>query len=196
MDVKKQKENKNCVLGLATGSSPISVYNELVRMHKEEGLSFKNVITFNLDEYFPMNPKSVNSYHKFMNDNLFNNINIKKKNINIPQGDISEKNIENHCIGFEDKIKKAGGLDFQLLGIGRNGHIGFNEPGTLKSSITRKVKIEHTTRFDASTEFGGINNVPKEAISMGTKTILEAKEIILVAWGSSKAKIIKKGRTM
>ena len=188
----KQKKGSKCVLGLATGSSPISIYKELIRMHKYENLSFHNVITFNLDEYFPMNPKSVNSYHKFMNDNLFNNINIKKKNINIPQGDISEKNIENHCIGFEDKIKKAGGLDFQLLGIGRNGHIGFNEPGTLKSSITRKVKIEHTTRFDASTEFGGINNVPKEAISMGTKTILEAKEIILVAWGSSKAKIIKK----
>lgn len=188
----KQKKGSKCVLGLATGSSPISIYKELIRMHKYENLSFHNVITFNLDEYFPMNPKSVNSYHKFMNDNLFNHINIKKKNINIPQGDISEKNIENHCIGFEDKIKKAGGLDFQLLGIGRNGHIGFNEPGAIETSITRKVKIENVTRNDASGEFLGIENVPKEAISMGIKTIMSAKRIVLVAWGNNKSKIIKK----
>ena len=181
-----------CVLGLATGSSPITIYSELVRLHKEENLSFKNVITFNLDEYWPMNKNSRHSYHKFMFDNLFNHIDIDKKNINIPKGNVSSNKLEKHCIKFENKIKELGGLDLQLLGIGRNGHIGFNEPGTLKSSVTRKVRIEHTTRFDASEEFGGIDNVPKEAISMGTKTILDAKKIILVAWGSNKSKIIKR----
>ena len=181
-----------CVLGLATGSSPITIYSELVRLHKEENLSFKNVITFNLDEYWPMNKNSRHSYHKFMFDNLFDHIDIDKKNINIPNGNVSPNKLENHCIKFENKINELGGLDLQLLGIGRNGHIGFNEPGTLKSSVTRKVRIEHTTRFDASEEFGGIDNVPKEAISMGTKTILNAKKIILVAWGSNKSKIIKR----
>tara|TARA_Y100001934_G_C12314443_1_gene756668 strand:- start:124 stop:1788 length:1665 start_codon:yes stop_codon:yes gene_type:complete len=127
-----------------------------------------------------------------MFDNLFNHIDIDKKNINIPNGNVSPNKLEKHCIKFENKIKELGGLDLQLLGIGRNGHIGFNEPGTLKSSVTRKVRIEHTTRFDASEEFGGIDNVPKEAISMGTKTILDAKKIILVAWGSNKSKIIKR----
>ena len=190
--IKKQQTGEMCILGLATGSSPITIYSELVRLHKEENLSFKNVITFNLDEYWPMNKNSRHSYHKFMFDNLFNHIDIDKKNINIPKGNVSSNKLEKHCIKFENKIKELGGLDLQLLGIGRNGHIGFNEPGTLKSSVTRKVRIEHTTRFDASEEFGGINNVPNEAISMGTKTILNAKKIILVAWGSGKSKIIKK----
>lgn len=190
--IKKHQTGEMCILGLATGSSPITIYSELVRLHKEENLSFKNVITFNLDEYWPMNKNSRHSYHKFMFDNLFNHIDIDKKNINIPKGNISSNKLEKHCIKFENKIRELGGLDLQLLGIGRNGHIGFNEPGTLKSSITRKVRIEHTTRFDASEEFGGIDNVPKEAISMGTKTILNAKKIILVAWGSGKSKIIKK----
>ena len=190
--IKKQQTGEMCILGLATGSSPITIYSELVRLHKEENLSFKNVITFNLDEYWPMNKNSRHSYHKFMFDNLFNHIDIDKKNINIPKGNVSSNKLEKYCIKFENKIKELGGLDLQLLGIGRNGHIGFNEPGTLKSSVTRKVRIEHTTRFDASEEFGGIDNVPKEAISMGTKTILNAKKIILVAWGSGKSKIIKK----
>ena len=190
--IKKQQTGEMCILGLATGSSPITIYSELVRLHKEENLSFKNVITFNLDEYWPMNKNSRHSYHKFMFDNLFNHIDIDKQNINIPKGNVSSNKLEKHCIKFENKIKELGGLDLQLLGIGRNGHIGFNEPGTLKSSVTRKVRIEHTTRFDASEEFGGIDNVPKEAISMGTKTILNAKKIILVAWGSGKSKIIKK----
>ena len=188
----KQSKGRNCVLGLATGSSPISIYNELIRMYREEKLSFHNVITFNLDEYFPMQPNSLHSYHKFMFDVLFDHIDIQKKNINIPKGDLDPNDIEKYCLEFENKIKYAGGLDFQLLGIGRNGHIGFNEPGSIESSITRKVKIEETTRFDAADEFIGINNVPKDAISMGVKTILEAKRIVLVAWGDTKADIIKK----
>ena len=190
--IKKQQTGEMCILGLATGSSPITIYSELVRLHKEENLSYKNVITFNLDEYWPMNKNSRHSYHKFMFDNLFNHIDIEKKNINIPKGNVSSNKLEKYCIEFENKIKEVGGIDLQLLGIGRNGHIGFNEPGTLKSSVTRKVRIEHTTRFDASEEFGGIDNVPKEAISMGTKTILDARKIILVAWGSNKSKIIKR----
>jgi len=188
----KQKNNKNCVLGLATGSSPISIYEELVRMHKEENLSFHNVITFNLDEYLPMDPNSIHSYHKFMFENLFDHIDIAPNNINIPNGNIDSDKTEKHCVEFENKIKKEGGLDFQLLGIGRNGHIGFNEPGSIESSVTRKVKIEITTRFDAASEFGGINNVPKDAISMGIRTIMSAKRVVLVAWGDGKAKVVKK----
>ena len=189
---KKQSKNKNCVLGLATGSSPISIYKELIRLHKEENLSFHNVITFNLDEYIPMDPNSIHSYHKFMFENLFDHIDIDPNNINIPNGNINSDKIEKHCVEFENKIKNEGGLDFQLLGIGRNGHIGFNEPGSIESSVTRKVKIELTTRFDAASEFGGINNVPKDAISMGIRTIMNAKRVVLVAWGEGKAKIIKK----
>ena len=189
---KTQFLNKNCVLGLATGSSPIDTYSNLVRMHKEEGLSFKNVITFNLDEYLEMNPNSIHSYHYFMHEHLFNHIDIKKENIHIPKGNLRESEIQKHCIQYEKKIEKAGGIDLQLLGIGRNGHIGFNEPGSLESSITRKVTIENKTRVDASPEFGGIKNVPKKAISMGINTILNAKKIILIAWGENKRKLLKK----
>lgn len=187
----KELEGKKCVLGLATGSSPLSIYKELIRMHKEEGLSFKNVITFNLDEYWMMNPTSSHSYHKFMHENLFDHIDIETNNTYIPNGLLEPSKIEKYCLKFESKIEKLGGIDFQLLGIGRNGHIGFNEPGSIKSSITRKVQIEYTTRFDASEEFGGIDNVPSEAITMGIQTILNAKKIILVAWGNSKSNIIK-----
>jgi glucosamine-6-phosphate deaminase len=189
---KKESKNEKCVLGLATGSSPIGIYRELIRMYKEEKLSFKNVISFNLDEYLNMNPNSIHSYNRFMYDNLFNHIDILKKNIHIPKGNISGPEIEKHCIKFEKKIAIEGGIDLQLLGIGRNGHIGFNEPGSLTSSVTRKVNIEYKTRFDAAEEFGGIEKVPKEAISMGISTILKSKKIILVAWGENKGKIIKK----
>ncbi len=188
----KQSLNKNCVLGLATGSSPIDTYNNLVRMHKEEGLSFKNVITFNLDEYLEMDPNSVHSYHYFMHEQLFNHIDIKKENIHIPKGNIKKSKIQKHCVEYEKKIEKVGGIDLQLLGIGRNGHIGFNEPGSLESSITRKVTIENKTRVDASNDFGGIENVPKQAISIGINTILNAKKIILIAWGENKRKVVKK----
>ena len=188
----KQSNNEKCVLGLATGSSPIGIYKELIRIHKDEKLSFKNVITFNLDEYLNMNPNSIHSYSRFMYDHLFNHIDILKKNIHIPKGNVYGTNIEKHCVEFEKRIAKEGGIDLQLLGIGRNGHIGFNEPGSLASSITRKVNIEYKTRFDAAEEFGGIEKVPKEAISMGISTILNSKKIILVAWGENKGKIIKK----
>jgi len=188
----KQSQKRNCVLGLATGSSPLSVYRELIRMHNNEGLSFKNVITFNLDEYFPISKNDINSYNHFMNINLFNHIDIPKENINIPSGELSFEKVRKSCNDFEKKIKELGGIDLQILGIGRTGHIGFNEPGSHFNSQTRLVKLDDVTRFDAAKSFQGIENVPREALTMGIQTILSAKRIILMAWGSNKAPILKK----
>ncbi len=188
----KQSQKNNCVLGLATGTSPLSVYRELIRMHNNEGLSFKNVITFNLDEYFPISNNDLNSYNHFMNINLFNHIDIPKENINIPSGELSFEKVRKSCNDFEKKIKELGGIDLQILGIGRTGHIGFNEPGSHFNSQTRLVKLDDMTRFDAAKSFQGIENVPREAITMGIQTILSAKRIILMAWGSNKASILKK----
>ena len=187
----KQHKNKNCILGLATGSSPIKVYDELIRMHNEEGLSFSNVITFNLDEYYPMEKNNIQSYHYFMNENLFNHIDIPKENIHIPDGTIPQESIYDFCIEYEKKIKEAGGLDFQILGIGRTGHIGFNEPGSHYNSGTRSITLDHITRVDAAPAFLGIDNVPRKAITMGIGTIRNAKRIILLAWGINKAQVIK-----
>jgi len=189
---KKQKNNQNCVLGLATGSSPISVYNELVRMHKEDGLSFFNVISFNLDEYFPMKKDDIQSYHHFMNEHLFSHVDIKPENIFIPDGEISENEINDYCQSYDEKISKLGGIDFQLLGIGRTGHIGFNEPGSNYDSLTRRIHLNYITRNDARKSFYGIENVPTTAITMGIKTIRKSKRIVLLAWGQNKSSVIKK----
>lgn len=189
---KKQQENKSCVLGLATGSSPIRVYEELIRMHKEEGLSFFNVVTFNLDEYFPMNEQNVQSYHYFMNTYLFDHIDIPRENIHIPKGNIDPEQVLQFCVDYEEKIKAFGGLDFQLLGIGRTGHIGFNEPGSHFNSRTRMVTLDHLTRMDASPAFLGLENVPKKAVTMGISTVMEARRVVLLAWGSGKAPIVKR----
>ncbi|HRD57693.1 MAG TPA: glucosamine-6-phosphate deaminase [Ferruginibacter sp.] len=188
----KQQAGQNAVLGLATGSTPKKIYQELIRMHKEEGLSFKNVISFNLDEYYPLAAESIQSYRYFMQENLFNHIDIEPANCNIPNGQVSVENIKQHCEEYEAKIKNAGGIDFQLLGIGRNGHIGFNEPGSHVSSITRLITLDRITRSDAATEFSGITNVPRKAITMGVNTILGAKRIVLLAWGERKVEIVKK----
>ena len=187
----KQSKNENCILGLATGSSPIKVYEELIRFHQEEGLSFKNVITFNLDEYYPMEKDNVESYHYFMHENLFKHIDIKAENIHIPNGIIAQENLDQYCLDYDTAILKAGGLDFQLLGIGRTGHIGFNEPGSHSNSGTRSITLNHITRADAAQSFLGINNVPRRAITMGIGTIKKAKRIVLLAWGENKASIIK-----
>ena len=187
----KQQENKHCLLGLATGSSPIRVYEELVRMHKEEGLSFENVITFNLDEYFPMDKNNIQSYFYFMHEHLFNHVNILPENINIPDGTISTENLYQYCIDYEMKMKDLGGLDFQLLGIGRTGHIGFNEPGSHLNSGTRIITLNNITRVDAAPSFLGIENVPRKAITMGIGSVREAKRIVLLAWGANKNTIIK-----
>ncbi len=191
--IKRKQENKqNAVLGLATGASPILVYAELVRLHKEDGLSFKNVITFNLDEYYPMQPTAAQSYVKFMNEHLFNHIDIEKANIHIPDGTLDLENIPAYCLAYERKIEEAGGLDMQILGIGRTGHIGFNEPGSAPNSGTRLVTLDDLTRRDAARDFGGKSFVPTKAITMGIGTIFKAREIVLMAWNRKKASIIKK----
>jgi glucosamine-6-phosphate deaminase len=188
----KTDKGKPCVLGLATGSSPISIYKELIRLHQQDGLSFKNVITFNLDEYYPMQPSELQSYVRFMYEHLFDHIDIDKKNIHIPDGTIEKDKIQAYCKAYEQKINEVGGLDIQLLGIGRTGHIGFNEPGSLKNSQTRIINLDHITRLDAASDFFTEENVPTKAITMGIGTILKAKRIILIALGEGKAAIVKR----
>jgi glucosamine-6-phosphate deaminase len=188
----KEKAGAPCVLGLATGSSPIKVYNELVRLHLEEGLSFRNVVTFNLDEYYPMKKANTQSYHYFMHEHLFNHVDIDPKNIHIPSGTVFYDKVHGYCEQYERKIEAFGGIDFQLLGIGRTGHIGFNEPGSHPNSITRLVTLDYVTKADAATDFHGFDNVPNRAITMGMSTILSAKRIVLMAWGGKKSDIVKK----
>lgn len=188
----KQKKGETLVLGLATGSSPIKIYKELIRLHKEENLSLSNVITFNLDEYYPMNPESIHSYHKFMHEYLFDHVDIKPENINIPDGEVPLNEIAEYCKQYERKIQLFGGIDIQLLGIGRTGHIGFNEPGSEEDSETRLVRLDNLTRTDASDDFNGLEKVPYKAITMGVKSIMNAKEICIVAWGQHKAPIVKR----
>ncbi|WP_366183394.1 glucosamine-6-phosphate deaminase [Flavobacterium ovatum] len=185
-------QGKMCVLGLATGSSPITIYQELIRLHEQESLSFKNVISFNLDEYFPMQPYEVQSYVRFMKEHLFDAIDIKPENIHVPDGTIPKDQVQEYCINYERQIEQAGGIDIQLLGIGRTGHIGFNEPGSLQTSKTRMITLDHITRLDAASDFFKEENVPTKAITMGIGTILKAKKIILMAWGEGKAPIIKR----
>jgi glucosamine-6-phosphate deaminase len=187
----KQSQKQPCILGLATGSSPKGLYAELVRLHKEEGLSFKNVITFNLDEYYPMEPDSINSYVRFMNEHLFNHIDILPENCNIPDGTLAKDEIAEYCADYESKIEAYGGLDLQILGIGGNGHIGFNESGSLQNSKTRLVALDHITRVAASNDFLGLSNTPRTAITLGVKKIMEAKRVILFAWGEGKSNIIR-----
>ncbi len=188
----KQALGEKCVLGLATGSSPKKVYQELVRLHKEEGLSFKNVVTFNLDEYYPLSKEADQSYNNFMRVNLFNHVDINFDNINIPDGEVAKGDLKQHCREYEDKIKSYGGIDLQILGIGNNGHIGFNEPGSSLQSKTRLIILDNSTRVANSYEFRNISEVPRLAITMGISTIFLAKKIILMAWGSKKALAIKK----
>ncbi|WP_296635735.1 glucosamine-6-phosphate deaminase [Polaribacter sp.] len=187
----KQAQKQTCVLGLATGSSPKGLYAELVRLHKEEGLSFRNVVSFNLDEYYPMEPDSVNSYVRFMKEQLFNHIDIIPENCFIPEGRLTKEEIRIYCEQYEAKIEAFGGIDLQILGIGGNGHIGFNESGSLQNSKTRLVALDHITRVAASADFSGLENTPRTAITLGVKKIMEAKRVIIMAWGERKANIIK-----
>jgi glucosamine-6-phosphate deaminase len=180
------------VLGLATGSTPRSMYAELVRMHKEEGLSFSNVITFNLDEYYPIENDALQSYNRFMHTHLFDHIDIDPKNIHIPNGETPKENIKAHCLEYEKMIEDAGGIDLQVLGIGNNGHIGFNEPGSSIYSRTRLVTLDNSTRIANSHEFANISEVPRLAITMGISTILKAKRILLMAWGPAKTAVVQK----
>ena len=185
-------EGRTTVLGLATGSTPIGIYRELIRMHRDEGLDFSNVVTFNLDEYYPMAPDSIHSYHRFMWENLFDHINIRRENVHIPRGDIPRDEVEAYCREYEASIHRAGGIDYQILGIGKTGHIGFNEPGSGRESRTRLVALDTITRRDAAADFFGEENVPMEAITMGVATIMNAREIALIATGEHKASIVRR----
>jgi len=187
----RQQEGKKMVLGLATGSTPIKVYEYLVQAHKEEGISFSNVISFNLDEYFPMDRESVHSYVRFMREHLFDHLDIPNTQIHIPDGQQTKEDVRTYCQNYEQKIIEAGGIDIQILGIGRTGHIGFNEPGSSLKSKTRLVRLDRITRLDAASDFFGKENVPSKAITMGVGTIMDAKRIVLMAWGEGKANIIK-----
>ncbi|KAA9349833.1 glucosamine-6-phosphate deaminase [Larkinella humicola] len=187
----KQSEGASAVLGLATGSTPKKVYAELIRMHRQEGLSFRNVITFNLDEYYSLGPDALQSYHRFMREQLFDQIDIDPAHCHIPDGTLPIQEVYQFCLQYEQHIRELGGLDFQLLGIGRNGHIGFNEPGSHVNSHTRLMTLDQTTRADAATEFGGLANVPRKAITLGIRAIMQAKRVVLLAWGEHKAAIVQ-----
>ena len=182
----------NAVLGLATGSTPIGVYRELIRLHGEEGLDFSRVMTFNLDEYYPMEPDSPHSYGRFMWENLFQALGIPPENVHFPDGTVPREEMDLHCQQYEEAIRAAGGMDFLLLGIGRSGHIGFNEPGTSRESRTHLVFLDSITRADAASDFFGEENVPLEAVTMGIATILDAREIALLALGEHKAAVIRR----
>jgi glucosamine-6-phosphate deaminase len=177
------------VLGLATGSTPVPFYRELIRLHREEKLSFQNVVTFNLDEYYGLPADHPESYARFMREQLFDHIDIPAENINIPSGTIPSDQVFAHCKAYEDKIHAVGGIDLQILGIGRTGHIGFNEPGSSRDSLTRRITLDRVTRQDAASDFRGEENVPHFAITMGVGTILRARRLVLMAWGENKAAI-------
>lgn len=187
----RAEAGKGVVLGLATGGTPLPFYAELIRLHREEGLSFANVTSFNLDEYLGLPRDHQESYWSFMHRNLFDHIDIPADRINLPSGTVAEADIAAHCAAYEEGIRAAGGLDFQLLGIGRTGHIGFNEPGSPKDSRTRRIHLDDITRQDAAPAFGGLDQVPTHAITMGCGTILEARRIVLLAWGEKKADIVR-----
>ena len=180
------------VLGLATGNTPVKVYAELARMHREGGLDFSNVVTFNLDEYWPIDPSAVQSYRTWMHENFFQFVNVRPSNVHIPAADVAEANLETHCRAYEAAIADAGGIDLQILGIGRSGHIGFNEPDSRRDSRTRRVTLDRITRRDAASDFFGEENVPPTAITMGVGTILDAREVCLLAFGEHKAPIIRR----
>jgi glucosamine-6-phosphate deaminase len=180
------------VLGLPTGSTPVGLYRELIRLHRESGLDFGRVITFNLDEYFPMQPDDSQSYRRWMQETFFNHVNIPPQNINVPDGTIAPEDAEEYCLRYEQKIRRSGGIDLMVLGIGRTGHIGFNEPGSTRHSRTRRVTLDPVTRRDASGDFFGEENVPHQALTMGVGTILDARKVVLMAFGEHKAPIVQR----
>ncbi|OAM90545.1 glucosamine-6-phosphate deaminase [Termitidicoccus mucosus] len=187
----RQRQGRRAVLGLATGSTPLGLYAELVRMHREEGLSFANVVTFNLDEYQNLPPGHPQSYHHFMWTHLFAKVDIPAANTHIPDGNAPAADAEESCRRYEQAIAEAGGIDIQILGIGRTGHIGFNEPGSARRSRTRFVTLAPLPRRDAASDFGGEEHTPRQAVSMGVRTILGARRVMLLAWGQHKAPVVR-----
>lgn len=188
----RNAEGRAAVLGLATGSTPIGVYRELIRMHREEGLSFQRVVSFNLDEYYPMAPDNIHSYHRFMWENLFSQVDVDPANVHIPDGTVPREKLDAWCTAYEQAIRDHGGVDIQILGIGKTGHIGFNEPGSGEKSRTRQVHLDTVTRRDAAADFFGEVFVPREAVTMGVATILDAREIVILATGEHKARIVRR----
>jgi glucosamine-6-phosphate deaminase len=188
----KAAAGQPCVLGLATGSTPTGVYAELVHLHKQKRLSFKNVISFNLDEYYPMHPRDLQSYHRFMCEHLFDHVDIPKENIHIPDGTVPMEKLSEYCLDYDRQIEEAGGIDLQILGIGRTGHVGFNEPGSSRDCRTRLITLDRVTRRDAASDFFGEQHVPRHAITMGVGTILAAKCIVMIAFGEGKAAVVAK----
>src|SRR5438067_278893 len=180
------------VLGLPTGSTPVGLYRELIRLHQENGLDFSRVVTFNLDEYFPMPPTDPHSYRRWMQETFFDHVNIPPDHIHIPDGTVPLDDVEEYCTRYEQQIRRAGGIDLMVLGIGRTGHVGFNEPGSTRNSRTRLVTLDPVTRRDAAGGFFGEENVPHQALTMGVGTILEARRIVLLAFGEHKAPIVQK----
>ncbi|MBX3436038.1 MAG: glucosamine-6-phosphate deaminase [Planctomycetaceae bacterium] len=187
----RNQADKPTVLGLATGSTPIGVYRELIRLHREEGLDFSRVVTFNLDEYWPMSEESIHSYRRWMRENFFDHVNVAQANIHIPRGDLPRRSVDTFCEEYEQAIEEAGGIDIQLLGVGRTGHIGFNEPGSSRDSRTRLITLDPVTRKDAASGFYGEENVPLRAITMGVGTILSARQVICMALGEHKAAVVR-----
>src|SRR5271167_2541188 len=184
--------NRPTVLGLATGSTPVGLYRELIRLHKEAALDFSRVITFNLDEYYPMTPDDDHSYQRWMQETLFRHINVKPENIHIPDGMTPAVDLDEYCARYEQMIRRAGGIDLQILGIGRTGHIGFNEPGSTRQSRTRRVTLDPVTRRDAAGGFFGEENVPHQALTMGVGTIVDARKVVIMAFGEHKAPIVQR----
>ncbi|NEZ48030.1 glucosamine-6-phosphate deaminase [Clostridium niameyense] len=180
----------NSILGLATGDTPLGIYERLIDMHKKGDVDFSEVRTFNLDEYYKLKEEDPQSYHYFMDNNLFNHINIKRENINIPNGNAED--IEKECANYDNKIYEFGGIDVQILGIGVNGHIGFNEPDSKFEAKTHLVKLKEKTIESNSRLFNSIDEVPTKAVSMGMKTIMQSKKIVLLASGKVKAEAILK----
>ena len=181
---------KNTVLGLATGSTPVSLYRELIRLHNEEKLDFSRVVTFNLDEYYPMAKESEHSYFRWMHETLFDKINIRPENIHIPDGTLAPEEVDRFGAEYEKKIKAAGGIDVQILGIGRTGHIGFNEPGSSLASRTRVKTLTDATRADNARFFASPADVPRHCLTQGLGTIREARALVLLAFGSAKAEAV------
>ena len=186
----RREAGRTAVLGLATGRTMVPLYDELVRLHREEGLSFANVITFNLDEYLGLPTSHPASFRQTMAERLFDHVDLPPENAHLPDGELHESQIESRCAEYERSIAAARGIDLQLLGLGVNGHIGFNEPGSGADSRTRAVELAPSTRESASSRFGGLPNVPERAITMGIATILEARRIRLLALGEGKRDIL------
>jgi len=188
----KAAKNEMCVLGFVTGSTAVSVYEHLTYLHKKEGLSFKNVIAFNIDEYYPIAKTELQSRYKYLHEYLLDEVDILPENIHLIQGDLKKSDISSFCRDYEQKIKDVGGIDLQLLGLDSRGQIGANEPGSMSNSQTRLITLDYTTRMGAASNFFGEENVPNHCITMGIETIMSAKRIILMAWGEGKSKIVCK----